>query len=133
MATLCCAGAAVAAGLSRAQYTGTTSERTVVRLRLSSDGHRIAKLRIYYMISCDSGETHKTRTDIFGLRIAKDGSFSGRGTYTGAQDSSTNHFKISGVVSSSRAKGKFSLTAVDQTRTVHCRTGTVTWTAKRVT
>jgi hypothetical protein len=132
LAALSGAGAALAAGLGKARYTGTTSDNTAVRLRLSSDGKRVAKLRIFYTVNCDNGQAHKTFTDIFNLGIGKRSTFSGSGTYQGQQDHSTNDFKISGKVGASSAKGKFSLKATDETKTVHCNTGTVSWTASRV-
>ena len=132
LALLCCAGAAAAAGLGKAQYTGTTSDNTAVRLRLSSNGKRVAKLRIFYTVNCDNGLAHKTFTDIFNLAISKRKTFGGTGTYQGQQDGSTNNFKISGKVGSSSSKGKFSLKATDASKTVHCTTGTVSWSANRV-
>jgi hypothetical protein len=132
LATLVCAAAAFAAGLSKAQYTGTTSDNTAVRLRLSGDGKRVAKLRIFYTVNCDNGQAHKTFTDIFNLGIGKHKAFSGSGNYTGQQDGSRNNFKISGRVGASSAKGRFSLKATDAANTVHCNTGTVSWTADRV-
>ena len=132
LAALFSVSVALAAGLSKAQYTGTTSDNTAVRLRLSSDGKRVAKLRIFYSVNCDNGQAHKTFTDIFNLAIGKRNAFAGSGTYQGQQDGSSNNFKISGKVGASRARGRFSLKATDAAKTVHCNTGTVSWTANRV-
>jgi hypothetical protein len=134
-AALLASSVAIAALPGKAQYSGQTSDSSTVRLRLSSSGKRVAKMRIYYKVTCDDGRNHTTYTDILNLRLGRTGKFAGKGTYTGSGDGSKNRFKVAGAVTKKNAKGSFSLTAsgTDPTtaRTVNCRTAALSWSALR--
>jgi hypothetical protein len=120
--------ASPALALSPARYAGETSQGTRVALRLSPA--RRVTLRIYYRVSCSDGRKPRmTYTNISGARLAH-GRFAAAGIYKGSLDGSTNDYRIRGVVTSAGAHGIFSLHATT-TRQVHCRSGTVTWTARR--
>ena len=120
--------ASPALALSPASYAGETSQGTRVALRLSP-GRRVA-LRIYYRVSCSDGRAPRTTyTNISGARLAR-GRFAAAGVYKGSLDGSTNDYRIRGVVTSAGAHGTFSLHATTTTQ-VHCRSGTVTWSARR--
>jgi hypothetical protein len=122
---------ALAAALpSRAKYVGKTSDGGAVSLRLNGDATRVHRMRIHYTLTCDDGQSGETYTDILNPRVRKDRTFVASGKYTGSSDGSTNTFKLSGKLWTKRASGKFSLKA---TGTVGgtCRTGKLTWSAKR--
>jgi hypothetical protein len=125
---------AVAALTGGARYAGKTDDGHSVTLRLTSDAKRVKRMRIHYVVNCDDGRTGGTYTDILNPRIRSDNSFKGSGTYEGSGDGSTNKFHVAGTISKRRAKGTFSLTATsdgDQGGTLRCKTGKITWTAKR--
>jgi hypothetical protein len=134
-AALLMASPAIAALPHKARYSGQTSDNSTVRLRISNDGKRVAKLRIFYKVTCDDGRTNTTFTDVLNLRVHKHGKFAGQGTYTGSGDGSKNSFKVAGTVSKKKATGSFSLTATgtdQQTgKTISCQTGPLTWSALR--
>lgn len=125
---------ALAALPGGARYAGTTSDGSAVTLKLSSNAKSVKRMRIYYDLSCNHGRSAHTYTDILGPRVHKDRTFSASGTYTGTADGSKNSFHVSGKLSASKAHGKFSLTATgrasDGTK-LNCKTGRVTWSAKR--
>ena len=136
---LACAGAAVATGLDRAHYAGSSPDQTTTRLRLSSDGKRVAKMRIFYPLVCDGQRAGRTYTDIYPIPLRRDRSFTGRGHYYGSTNHWLNKFVVKGKLSSRRARGTFSLresgTNPVTGASVHCQsgsTGSVVWTASRV-
>ena len=128
------APAALAALPGNARYVGKTSDGSAVTLRLSGDGKNVKRMRIAYGLSCSKGRTAHSYTVILGPRVHKDRTFSSSGSYTGTQDGSKNSFHVSGKISASKAHGKFSLKsngrASDGSK-VSCRTGNLTWSAKR--
>ena len=128
------APAALAALPGGARYAGTTSDGSAVTLKLSGNGKSVKRMRIHYDLSCTKGRSAHSYTDILGLHIRKDRTFSASGTYTGTQDGSKNTYHVSGKVSASKAHGKFSLKATgkasDGTK-LSCKTGSLTWSAKR--
>jgi hypothetical protein len=126
--------ALAAAPVGRAKYLGKTSDGNVLTLKLNGGASRIKRMRIHYTFDCDNGHSGKTYTDILGPRVRSDHSFSASGKYVGSGDGSQNTFKVSGVVLRNKAHGKFSLkatgTAADGSA-VSCKTGKLTWSAKR--
>src|SRR3954464_1587968 len=128
------APAALAALPGGARYAGKTSDGSAVTLKLSGDGKNVKRMTIHYDLSCSKGRTAQSYTVILGPRVHKDRSFSTSGSYTGTQDGSKNTFHVSGKLSASKAHGKFSLKssgrASDGSK-VTCRTGRLTWSAKR--
>jgi hypothetical protein len=128
------APAALAALPGGARYAGKTSDGNPVAVKLSGNAKNVKRMRITYDLSCSKGRTAHSYTDILGPRIRKDRTFSTSGSYTGTQDGSKNTFHVSGKLSASKAHGKFSLTATgrasDGTK-LNCKTGRVTWSAKR--
>jgi hypothetical protein len=126
---------AVAALTGGASYSGKTEDGHSVNLRLTSDAKRVKRMRIHYAVTCDDGRTGGTYTDILNPKIRSDRTFKGSGTYKGSGDGSTNKFNVAGKISKSRASGTFSLTATsdsdDQGGTLTCKTGKITWSAKR--
>jgi hypothetical protein len=129
------APAALAALPGGAKYAGTTSDGKPVSIKLTSDGKRIKRMRINYHVTCDNGGATDTYTDISGPQIHKNHAFSVSGTYTGSSDGSKNKFSVSGKVWNKTAHGKFSLTATGKPSgaggKLHCKTGKLTWSAKR--
>jgi hypothetical protein len=122
------------APIGRAKYVGKTSDGTVLTVKLNGGASRVKRLRIHYTITCDDGRSGQTYTDILGAPVHKDHSFSAHGTYTGSGDGSLNTFKVSGTLARNKAHGKFSLTATGKTADgspLHCKTGKLTWSAKR--
>ena len=127
---------AVAAALpGGAKYAGKTDDAGAVTLRLNSDASRVKKMRIHYTVECNDGRSGKTYTDILNPKIRSDHTFRGSGTYKGSGDGSENEFKVAGKVSARKASGTFSLIATSdadaQGGTLRCKTGKLTWTAKR--
>jgi len=116
-----------------AKYAGTTSDGSPVIVRLNGNASRVKRMRISYMVTCDDGRTGNTYTDILNPRLRSDHSFAASGTYTGSGDGSQNTFKVAGKLYAKRASGTFSLVATSTTggATVHCRTGNLSWSAKR--
>jgi hypothetical protein len=128
------APAAFAALPGGAKYVGTTSDGSAVTVKLSGDAKQVKRLRIHYRVKCNDGRTGQTYTDILGPRVRKDRTFSTSGTYTGSSDGSKNTFHLSGKLSASRAHGKFSLTSTSKAgkgKKLTCKTGQLTWSAKR--
>ena len=128
------APAALAALPGGAKYTGTTSDNYPVMLKLNGDGTRIKRMRISYHVDCGKGRGTDTYTDIRGAQIHKNHGFSASGTYTGSKDGSKNKFSVSGKVWNKTAHGKFSLTATGTASDgskLKCKTGQLTWSAKR--
>jgi hypothetical protein len=127
--------AALAATLpGRAKYVGKTSDDNAITLKLNGKASRITRMRIHYAVDCSDGRSGSTYTDILGSRIRSNRSFSASGTYTGSHDGSQNTFKASGRLGPNRAHGKFSLKAtrkMSDGSTLTCRTGKLTWSAKR--
>jgi hypothetical protein len=125
---------ATAAGLhGGARYSGKTSAGEAVTLKLNGKATRVKKLRIYYTLKCNDDRMSYTYTDVFGARLRKDHGFSASGTYTGSTDGSRNSFKLSGKVRANRARGKFSLTMTRKIggAKLKCRSGKLSWSAKR--
>jgi hypothetical protein len=119
---------------SRAKYVGKTSDGNALTLKLNGAASRITRLRIHYIIDCSDGHSGKTYTDILGARLRSDHTFSASGTYTGSTDGSQNAFKASGALSRKKAHGKFSLKATGTAgdgSALSCKTGKLTWSAKR--
>jgi hypothetical protein len=125
-------GAALPGG---AKYAGTTDDNHAVTVRLSGDAKRVKRLRINYTVTCDDGHSGDTYTDVLNAKVRSDHSFRASGMYTGSGDGSQNVFKTTGKVFARRASGTFSLTATskpDANGTVlKCKTGKLTWSAKR--
>jgi hypothetical protein len=117
-----------------AVYSGKTDDGRSVSLRLTSDAKRVKRMRIRYEVTCNDGRSGTTYTDILNPRIRSDHTFKGSGTYQGSGDGSTNKFHVAGKISKRKASGTFSLTATsepDQGPTLKCKTGSLTWKAKR--
>jgi stress response protein SCP2 len=126
--------ALAAAPVGRAKYVGKTNDGSVLTVKLNGDASRVKRMRIHYTITCDDGRSGQTYTDILGARVRKDHTFAAHGTYTGSGDGSQNAFKVSGALARNRAHGKFSLTATGTATDgtpLHCKTGKLTWSAKR--
>src|SRR3954470_2733731 len=125
---------ALAALPGKAKYVGTTSDGSAVTVRLSGDAKTVKRMRIHYGLKCSGGRTGQSYTDVLGAHVHKDRSFSVSATYTGSKDGSKNTFHVSGKLSASKAHGKFSLKssgrASDGSK-VSCKTGKLTWSAKR--
>ena len=131
---LLAAPAALAALPGGAKYAGTTSDGSAVTLKLSGDGTRVKRMRIHYVVNCSNGQSAKTYTDILGAQINKSHGFSASGTYTGSHDGSKNSFHVSGKVWTKTAHGRFSLKATGKGsngKRLTCKTGELTWSAKR--
>jgi hypothetical protein len=127
------AGSALAAKLSGgAHYSGHTSQGSAVRLTLTRDGRRVARLRIDYTMKCDNDRKIDTYTVITRARLSGTRHvLRGHGHYT-AGDDSHNEFHFNGRVSRRRASGTFSLVydgRGDESMT--CRTGKLKWSASR--
>ncbi|HEY0631326.1 MAG TPA: hypothetical protein VGC98_04675 [Thermoleophilaceae bacterium] len=125
---------AVAALPGRAKYVGRTSDDNAVTLKLNAKATRVTRMRIHYTVDCDNGRSGTTYTDILGARVRSNRSFSASGTYTGSGDGSQNTFKASGKLGPNKAHGKFSLKATGKTSSgaaLTCKTGKLTWSAKR--
>jgi hypothetical protein len=113
-----------------ARYAGETDDGGAVTVRLSSDAGRVKRMRIHYTVTCnDDRERKPTYTDILDARLKKDGTFSGSGSYMGSVGNDLNKFKVSGKVTARKAHGTFSLTST--AGDVRCKTGKLTWSAKR--
>lgn len=116
-----------------ARYEGKTAKGEDVRLRLSGDGRRVARLRIHYRLTCDDGRTGRTYTTIMNARLRGDRhTFSARGSYRGSADDSRNFFSVSGRVSKRGASGTFRLrneAAGDDGG--ECTSGRLRWSASR--
>jgi hypothetical protein len=127
---------AVAAALpGGAKYAGKTDDDQAVTLRLTSDARHVKRMRIHYTVTCDDGRSGDTYTDILNPKVRSDHTFRGSGTYKGSGDGSENAFKVTGTISARKASGTFSLTATSdssaQGGALHCKTGKLTWSAKR--
>jgi hypothetical protein len=127
---------AVGAALPRgAKYAGTTDDNHAAALRLSGDAKLVKRLRINYTVNCDDGSSGDTYTAILNAKLRSDHSFRASGMYTGSGDGSENVFKATGKVSARKATGTFSLTATTKPdadgNVVKCKTGKLTWSAKR--
>jgi hypothetical protein len=128
------APAALAALRGGARYAGTTSDGSAVTLKLAGNAKSVKRMRIHYDLNCNKGRSAHTYTDITGPRVHKDRSFSVSGKYTGTKDGSKNTFHVSGKLSAGKAHGKFSLTSTTKgggKNKLTCKTGKLTWTAKR--
>jgi hypothetical protein len=132
---VCTAAFAVFAGASfalqgGARYIGKTARGGAVSLRLSDDAKRIRRMRIHYTVTCSDHRARKpTYTDILDARLGSGGSFKGSGSYQGTVGKDLNKFKVSGKVTAHKARGTFSLTST--TSRARCKTGKLTWSAKR--
>jgi hypothetical protein len=125
---------ALAALPGKAKYVGTTSDGSAVTVRLSGDAKTVKRMRIHYGLKCSGGRTGQSYTDVLGAHVHKDRSFSVSATYTGSKDGSKNTFHVSGKLSASKAHGKFSLTSTTKgggKKKLTCKTGKLTWSAKR--
>jgi len=118
-----------------AKYAGKTDDGGAVTLRLTGDAKRVKKMRIHYTVECNDGRSGETYTDILNPRIRSDHTFRGKGTYKGSGDGSDNKFNVAGKVSKRKAHGTFSLTATSsadsQDPELKCKTGKLTWSARR--
>jgi hypothetical protein len=118
-----------------AKYSGKTDDDRSVSLRLTRDAKLVKRMRINYEVTCNDGRTGRTYTDILNAKIRSDRTFRGSGSYKGSGDGSINKFRVTGTISKRKATGTFSLTATsegDQGDTLRCKTGQLTWTAKRL-
>lgn len=120
-----------------ARYEGRTSDGSDMRLRLSGDSRRVARLRIHYKLSCDDGRSGKTYTVIMNARLrGKRHTFRASGSYRGSADRSRNTFSVSGRVTKRGARGKFSLVnkarSTDGEPGVECTSGPLRWRASRL-
>jgi hypothetical protein len=125
-------GAALPGG---AKYSGKTDDGRSLSLKLSSDAKLVKRMRINYEVTCNDGRSGRTYTDILNAKVRSDHSFRGSGSYKGSGDGSINKFKVAGTISKRKASGTFSLTATSETDegdTLRCKTGQLTWTAKRL-
>jgi hypothetical protein len=114
-----------------ARYAGETDDGGAVTVRLSSDAARVRRMRIHYTVTCNDQQDRKpTYTDILDARLKKDGTFSGSGSYMGSVGNDLNKFKVSGKVTARKAHGTFSLTS--SSGEVRCKTGKLSWSAKRL-
>ena len=130
LALLAAGPIALAAALpGGAKYRGKTSAGDPVTLRLNGNAHRIKRLRISYTLKCRNNSTSYTYTDILNAKLRDNHSFAASGMYVGSSDGSTNRYNVSGRVRAKRASGKFSLTSTRGKR--KCKTGKLTWSAKR--
>ncbi|MEA2427061.1 MAG: hypothetical protein QOF37_689 [Thermoleophilaceae bacterium] len=113
-----------------AKYLGQTAHGGAVSLRLSGDAKYVKRMRIHYTVTCSDHRARKpTYTDVLDARLRSDGTFKGSGSYQGTVGKDFNKFKVSGQVTPGKAHGTFSLTST--TSTVNCKTGKLTWSAKR--
>jgi hypothetical protein len=111
-----------------ASYSGKTSERLGVKLRIASDGQYVARMHIRYRVTCSDGARGAPTTDLFDLHIDGHGRFGFNGTYTGRVDKSKNRVRMHGRVSSRRATGTFTLKA--KRKKVRCHSANVRWHAR---
>jgi hypothetical protein len=127
------AAPALAALPGGAKYSGTTSDGNPVVVKLTGDAKYVKRMRITYDLKCAGGGTAHSYTDVLGVRIKKDRTFSRSGTYTGSSDGSKNSFRLSGKLSATTAHGKFSLTSTVKSgkKKIRCETGKLSWSAKR--
>jgi hypothetical protein len=118
-----------------ARYAGVTEEGHDVGLRLGKSGRYVARLRIEYQVTCDSGAAGKTSTTVFDVRIRDRGRFAYKGSYIGREDGSKNRFTLRGQVTRRLAKGTFRLTATGRPpgsdERVRCESDRVSWRAER--
>ena len=113
-----------------AKYLGETGDGGAVMVRLSGDATKVKRMRIHYTVTCNDGKDRKpTYTDILAARLGGSGKFNGSGSYQGSEGKDLNTFKVSGSVTARRAHGTFSLTST--AGDVRCKTGKLTWSAKR--
>jgi hypothetical protein len=113
-----------------AKYLGRTGDGGAVSLRLSGDAARVKRMRIHYTVTCNDNMDRKpTYTDVLDARLKKSGKFSGSGSYQGSIGKDMNTFKVAGNVTARNAHGTFSLTST--AGSVRCKTGKLTWSAKR--
>jgi hypothetical protein len=110
------------------RYSGKTSERLGVTLRVSPDDRYVAHMRIRYRVKCDDGASGTPSTSLFDLHLDRHGGFQFNGTYTGRVDRSKNRVRLRGTVSKLRATGTFRLTA--KREKVSCRSARITWHAR---
>jgi hypothetical protein len=126
------AGAALPGG---GKYAGKSDDGHTVTLRLNANAKLVKRLRVNYSVDCDDGQSGHTYTDILNAKVRSDHTFRASGTYTGSGDGSQNAFKVTGKVSSRKATGTFSLVATSKPdadrNVVKCKTGKLTWSAKR--
>jgi hypothetical protein len=128
------APAALAALPGGAKYVGTTNSGSTVTVKLSGDAKTVKRMRIHYGLKCNGGRTGQSYTDVLGARVHKDHGFAVSATYTGSADGSKNTFHVSGKLSAGKAHGKFSLTSTTKgggKKKLTCKTGKLTWSAKR--
>jgi hypothetical protein len=111
-----------------ARYSGKSSERLGVKLRLSGDGRYVARMHIRYRVRCSDGARGAPTTDLFDLRIDRHGRFRFNGSYTGRVDNSKNRVRMRGTVSRRRATGSFRLSA--KRKRVRCHSAKVRWHAR---
>jgi hypothetical protein len=117
-----------------AKYAGKTADGGVVTVRLAGDGKSVKRMRIHYQVTCSDGQPRDpTYTDVVGALLRRDGSFSGEGQYQGSVVKDTNRFKVSGKLLARKGSGTFSLTATASGKgpRVRCKTGKLSWSAKR--
>lgn len=136
VASLALVGGSVAKVPGGARYSGKTDAGMDVVLRTSRNGSKIARVVIYYRVTCDDNTSTDTYTYILNIPIAARGRFNSSNSYVGSSDHSMNRFKLRGRVGSTRAGGTFSVTvdrkAVGTAGQVRCQSGSVAWTAGRV-
>jgi hypothetical protein len=128
---------AASAHFRKGHYAGTTSQGKSLSMRLSSP-HRIRSLKIAYATTCDAGGSFGDNPTIHHATFSGR-RFKGSTTYDNTNASGfvvhvTMH--VSGKPTRRGAKGNFRVTAIvdrsDTGRQVDtCRSGTVTWKAKR--
>jgi hypothetical protein len=118
-----------------AKYAGKTDDAHVVNLRLSGDAKRVKRLRINYTVTCDDERSGDTYTDVLNPKVRSDHTFRASGKYTGSGDGSENAFKVTGKLTARKATGTFSLVATGKPdsdgNVLKCKTGKLTWSAKR--
>jgi hypothetical protein len=141
------AGAAAAAAVKAGEYSGSTSESLPLTFQVSSNRTEVLNFRPTFSGSCTkSGSPATTSPQItsdVGRDIAiKHGGFRAVGLNGKLQGGSTVYGKgtdsVTGSFSGKTAKGTYSAqftfnkSAPDGLAGYHCKTGTLTWTVKRV-
>lgn len=128
--------APAASAASHTRYVGKKDGRVVTTLRLSGDRRVVTSMSVRYRVSCDNGGSATRSTRLTNLRVKSAGRFAFSGSYTGTADGSENRVKVRGHVTRRRASGTFRLSAEgndpDTGDAVHCNSGTVEFSAKRV-